>query len=166
MLIIFPDIFQELLDLSIVSGTLRVGGLLKCLFHRRERLENFICKPGKIFLTGIDRLSVFWKRELHIFQVKRNIMEKTAENRFRRKLLQRNGTVVFDVFPQKLLGFFRIFFRKNMDTILISEQRKSSQVRVFTETFFIKDPLNGIAVQIVKGFVRIGTDADSNIKIR
>ena len=143
-----------------------VGSLLERLFDSREGLENLICKPGKIICTGIDRLPLLRQGELQAFQIERYIVKKAAENGFRRETFRGDGTAVLDVFPQKLLGFLRIFFSKNTDTILISEQRKSSQVRVFTETFFIKDPLNGIAVQIVEGFVGIGTDTDSNIKIR
>ena len=101
VLIIFSDIFQKLLNLGVIAGVLMVGGLLKGLFNGRKCLENFVCKPGNIILTRVNRLVVFRKGKFQTFQIQGNVVEKAAENGFCREPFRGDGTAVLEVFPEK-----------------------------------------------------------------
>ena len=47
---------------------------------------------------------------------------------------------------------------------MVGNKRKTSHLGIFSEAFFIENPLNGINIQAMKRFVGVGTDADSGIK--
>lgn len=45
---------------------------------------------------------------------------------------------------------------------MVGDKRKASYIRILSKTFFIKNPLDGVGIETVKGLISIGADADSS----